>query len=178
MRTLSFISIRNLALAALAWILRLGCHPVDGISLYSGPSIVYETRINHAWHHAFDFDCCKIGFFTQINALCFNARCSMLYARVQKFNRPAHYFSMPLSIGVNLFIFYLHTGFIIKTLLQRPYNGTATVGSAYEPMIGLGLGTERIQGFVDISAESILANRRNNSPKRATLRFQLNVNII
>lgn len=177
MRTLGLISIRNLALAALAWIIQLGYHPVEGVSLYSGPSIVYETRINYAEHHAFDFDCCKIGLFTQINALCFNARCSMLYARVQKFNRPVHYFSMPLSIGVNLFIFYLHTGFIIKTLLQRPYDGTATIGNAYEPMIGLGLGTEKIQGFIDISTES-LASHRNNSPRQATLRFQLNFNII
>lgn len=177
MPTLGLTSIRNLAPAALAWILQLGYPPVEAVSFYSGPSIVYETRINHAEHHAYDFECCKIGLFTQINALCFNARCSILYARVQKFNRPAHYFSMPLSIGVNLFIFYLHTGFIIKTLLQRPYDGTTTMGSAYEPTVGLGLGIERIQAFIDISTES-LANRRNNSSRQATLRFQLNFNII
>ena len=180
MRILSLASIKNLTLAAFTCVLLLGYHPVEGISLYIGPSMVYEMHINNAENNASDLTCCKVGFFTQINALCFNARCSLLYARLQKFNRPAHYFSIPLSIGVNLFnIFYLHTGFIIKTLLQKSYNGPTTTGSAYEPMVGLGLGTEKIQCFIDMSRERSLVNRQNNnSSSQVALHFQINFNIV
>lgn len=179
MRMLSLTSIRNLALAVFTWVLLLGYHPVEGISLYSGPSIVYET-VDNSENNASDFSCCKVGLFTQINALCFNARCSVLYALIQKSNKPVHYFSIPLSVGMNLFnILYIHTGFIIKTLLRGFYNKYTIIGNICAPMVGLGFGTEKIQFFINMSTERFLEHHRNNSSlDQEVLHLQLNFNVV